>query len=224
MPSTRLAQRLQQVRSRVNRLQGQRELLSQQLSTANSSLAIARTRADLLARAEQVLMYLGVSLRQSLKATIEPLCTTAMQDVWGPEAGFEILFEQTDSGRHKATIVTHSEHFSGPPGDTDGESVKELLSLVIRIALVILHYPAMAPLVIMDEPLSALDTKNLPAVGSLLQDVCRDLGEREVPLQLIFTAHHLAPMLSPWAANTVTIVKRNGESDIVAGLAEETYG
>jgi len=223
LPQSNL-QRLRNAKTRVDRLVGQRDLLQSQLEATTLSLGQMREEVELLTRVEQVLMGLGSSLRAALKEAIEPLCTTAMQDVWGPEAGFEIQFEQTGGGRHKATIVTRSEHFQGPPADTDGDSVAELLSLVIRITLTVLHYPQMAPLLVMDEPLSALDTKNLPAVGSLLKDVCEDLEERGIPLQMVFTAHHLAPMLEPWAANVMTVVKKNGKSKVVSGLDPGTYG
>lgn len=215
--------RLQALRSRTDQLLGQYNLLVEQLTAAQAELDEALTSAEQIERSEQLLVNLGVELRQALKQTLEPLCTTAMQDVWGQDAGFEIQFSQTASGKHKATIVTRTAHFSGPPAETDGDSVAELLSLVIRIILVVLHYPSMAPLLLMDEPLSALDTNNLPAVGSLLQSVADDLGARGIPLQLVFTAHHLAPVLEPWANNTVTITKREGCSHVHLGLDQATY-
>lgn len=212
-----------QLRSRLDQLTGQRRLLATQLLQAQSDAATIASGLETTERAEQLLIQLGIQLRQALKATLEPLCTTAMQDVWGPAAGFEICFEQTASGKHKATIVTRSEHFQGPPADTDGASVAELLSLIIRITLVVLHHPAMAPLLVMDEPLGALDTHNLPAVGSLLQQISADLEARGIPLQVIITAHHLAPVLAPWATNTVTVCKERGVSHALVGLDPGTY-
>lgn len=211
------------LRTRLDRLQGQRQLLTAQLDGCQQQAATLSASVDTAERAEQLLTHLGVQLRAALKQTLEPLCTTAMQDVWGADSGFEICFEQTASGKHKATIVTRSEHFEGPPADTDGASVAELLSLIIRITLVVLHYPSMSPLLVMDEPLSALDTNNLPAVGSLLQQVCADLEQRGVPLQLIMTAHHLAPMLAPWASTVVTVRKEHGASEITDGLDAGVY-
>jgi len=210
--------RLQDLQERTNRLIGQRDLLRGQLRQAESSRAKLERQAEMAERSEQLLIRLGGRLREALKQTIEPLCTTAMQDVWGPGSGFKLEFSQTAGGRHKATIVTRSEHFTGPPAETDGDSVAELLSLVIRMSLVVLHWPKMAPLLVMDEPLGALDADNLPAVGSFLQDVARDLRERGTPLQIIFTAHHLAPVLQPYADNVVTVRKQEGASQVVAGL------
>ena len=217
MPSGPLAAKVQELEGQVQQARGQRDLLTRQI--VETEVAITRDEAEavLSERAGQLLRHLGEHQRTAIKQLIEPLCTDAMRDIFGPEAEFQLNFTQTESGRYKATIMTRAGDFLGPPKDTDGGSVCEILSVVLRIAFLMIHYPRLSPVLVMDEPLGNLDEEKVPTFGAFLQQVCHNLQERGVGMQVLASVHMLAGALAPYADRSWQVTMTEQGSTVMEG-------
>jgi len=201
---------------KATRLKAQRDLLLDQARSARMAADKQEAAAEVDKLATQLLRSLGENLRGRLKSLLEPLCTDALRDIYGPTARFEINFRQTASGKHRAEILTAGEDgFLGPPATTDGGSVCEVLSLVLRVSMLMIHYPRLRPVIILDEPLSTLDENKIPALGGFIRSVVDRLSETGIRLQMIMTAHHLARELAPYADNCCLTRMVNGRTVIV---------
>ena len=216
-----LTEHLRQARSLCNQLEGQRSVLQAQATTQRAAAMEAAAEAELVNKAGTLLYNMGDQLRHLLKDQLEPLCTSALQDIYGPDAGLSIQFSQTDSGRHKARLIASTDSFAGPPDSTSGGSVCEVLSLVLRICLVVLHYPKLAPIIVLDEPLSNLDDERMPALCEFLKTTFDELEKQDMAMQLIVTAHHLTDVLIPYSNHAVEIRMTDGISKPVVLVGGE---
>jgi len=218
MPSA--ASRVETLRAVVARARGQYDLLERQLGEVTEAEAKLRQQAETAMKAALLLRALGARQRDVLKGLVEPLCTDALCDLFGPDSEFSLDFTQTDSGRYRATIRTKSDGFSGPPRDTDGGSVCEILSVVLRIAFLMIHHPRMSPVLVLDEPLANLDKDKVPTFAAFLSDVCKRLKESGVALQIVAAVHILADSLAPYAEDVWEVEMVDGESRVALGQGE----
>lgn len=208
------ADRLATVQRQVDEAHGQLQLLQEQWQAAQVASSEALAASDIVEQAGQLLRLLGARQRDTLQQMVEPLCTSALQDIFGPEAEFKLEFSQTSSGRYKASIRTRAGEFLGPPAATDGGSVCEILSVVLRIAFLMMHHPRLSPVLVLDEPLGNLDEEKVPAFAAFLEDVCDRLQESGTDLQVICAVHLLAESLAPYAER-VWDVKMTDNGSIV---------
>lgn len=219
-----LTQRLKTVDTMVQQAKGQRDLLLSQLEQTERIIEETAHEAELSDKAGQLLRRLGANQRNVLQTIISPLCTDALKDIFGPDSEFQLHFRRTDSGRYRADILTNTSGFIGPPRDTGGGSVCEVLSVVLRIAFLMLHHPRLSPVLVLDEPLSNLDEDKVPVFGDFLADICQRLSNEGVNLQIIAAVHMLARSLSPFASK-VWEVKMTGSGSVVkeADLVDDSW-
>lgn len=203
---------------RCELLLGKRIMLERQLARAQEQADADSLQAEATARAAVLLQALGERQRERLRELLEPLCTAALQDIYGDDSSFALRFRSTESGRHRADMVTSAGNFTGRPQGTDGGSVTEILSIVLRLSVLMMYYPRLSPVLVLDEPLSALDDDRVPALAAFIQDTAAKLRERGIDLQLIVTAHRLLGPLEPYADNILRVT-HDGLQSTVRGQA-----
>ena len=161
--------------------------LGQQLEVANKGVAALRE--------------MGATARVRLKATIEPVASQGLREIFGDDARFEIIFKPLPRSGFSAHVVTGIGLQRGNPVNTDGDSVAQIISDgVLRTFITCMHRKGVNRIIALDEPFNGVDKANLVPLFNLLRGLSEEMG-----VQFIMVTHIDDEAVDDMAGKTIRI-------------------
>ena len=178
----------------VARIQKQLEAATQRCRSSESEL-------ELEEKAQQVLLALEEVWRKDFERNIEEIITEGIQLVFGDDLDFVV---ETKVERGASAIEFFIERNESTIDiDSDGGSMVQVVSFILRLILIKAHRPQLRQFVAIDEAFNGVDENHMPAVGSLLRKMVD-----ESRVQILFVTHN--PVFIEYADVVYEIEKIKG--------------
>lgn len=171
-----LARKIQAARVELDATLSQIESLKTRLKTAKEGLEAWLVASGVLqdaARATQTLVHTQVA----------DVVTRCLQTVYDDSLEFKIAFENK-RGRTEARLYFTKGGNEVDPLEAGGLGWVEVASFALRMAVLKLHQPPVAPVLIADEPFKWVDKEAKPKMAELLVRLSEEMG-----VQFVLTTH-----------------------------------
>jgi ABC-type antimicrobial peptide transport system, ATPase component len=194
-----------------NKKRGELGYLTAQQTMLNERLLNVQDKAEYILEAQKLLQDTAKNTQNRLSFHISGFITSALQSIWGEQA-YTFSLEFIDKrNKTEVQMILHTEQ-----GDImldnlndirSGGGVLDIVALGLRIALWSLqanHQHVM----VLDQPLSNLDSTYLPKAGQLITELSEKLD-----IQFLMINHN--PALADIATKTFEVVKYGNISKII---------
>ena len=182
-----LQNRSKPVAERAQQLTGARIQAQGVVASTTKRLTGIKSTALHLSEVMEVIQALSSQARGFVGDIVTPLARTALSEIFGPDARFEVLFRELPKSGWTAEILSGSRDQIANPLTTDGQSMAEIVSDgILRPLVLALHRPALNRVLVLDEPFAGLDRDKPESLCKFLRSLADQLG-----LQVIITSHTL---------------------------------
>jgi DNA repair exonuclease SbcCD ATPase subunit len=171
-----LRRKVQAGRAEMDSALSQTQSLTKRLQTAKES-----HRAWLEAQA--VLQDASAAVQSLVHARIADVVTKCLQTVYDDSLSFHVDFEQK-RGKTEARLYFKKDGHEVDPLEAGGLGWMEVASFALRMAVLKLHSPPVAQVLILDESFRMLDAEAKPRMAELLLEL-----SREMKVQVILATH-----------------------------------
>lgn len=135
-------------------------------------------------KAQAILLALEEAWRKDFERSVEGIITEGIQLVFGDDSVFKVVTSV------KAGASAINFELETPDGniqnilDSEGASVAQVVSFLLRVLLILSHKPALRKVIILDEPFVGISARVRPNFQTLLRRIVDDTG-----IQLIMVTH-----------------------------------
>lgn len=183
-----LATQLRKAREDVSYRQGQRQTLLDMIARLEQRATGFEREAEQLRKAIEVLQVATETRRQELKDRVESLVTRGLRAVFNREDyefGFAVQLKRDVFG---VTPVLRS-HFKGQPMETSivdghGGGIADVVSFLLRVVVLCLARPRVAPFMALDEVFRHVSPEFLRGCATLLKELNTSAG-----IQFLIVTH-----------------------------------
>lgn len=194
---------IQALRTKLNRLEGERDRTASELRREQSNLDSTREQIKDLRDASEVAQAVAKATQDELVYRVTELVSLALEAVFPDPYEFHLDFE-LKRGRSEARLsLSKGEGEKVDAIDATGGGVVDVAAFALRVALWSLRRPRTRAVLILDEPFRFVSRNLQPRVGELLSEVSGRLG-----LQIIMVTHEEALIDS--ADKVFELGKENG--------------
>lgn len=148
-----------------------------------AELEAAGTDLEHSLAAQQVLSAVAQTVQAQAHKRISSVVSSCLAAIFDDPYEFRIAFEQK-RGRTEAKLRFVRDGHEVAPVDASGGGAVDVAAFALRSACVVLHRPRLQRCLFLDEPFKFVSADYRPAVRSMLEQVCRDLG-----MQIILVTH-----------------------------------
>lgn len=196
----------------IQKKKGELEYLMNQKTDLSDTITNMQKKYEYIVQAQKLLQETAKRTQSRLSFHISSFITSALQSIWGEDAYTFTLEFIEKRNKTEVQMLLHTQE-----GDVSldslndirsGGGVLDIVALALRIALWSLqanHKNVM----ILDQPLSNLDSTYLPKAGELIQELAEKLQ-----IQFIMINHN--PALADIADQTFFVEKHDGVSSVIA--------
>ena len=196
----------------IQKKKGEQEYLMNQKTDLSDTITNMQEKYEYIVQAQKLLQETAKRTQSRLSFHISSFITSALQSIWGEDAYTFTLEFIEKRNKTEVQMLLHTQE-----GDVSldslndirsGGGVLDIVALALRIALWSLqanHKNVM----ILDQPLSNLDSTYLPKAGELIQELAEKLQ-----IQFIMINHN--PALADIADQTFFVEKHEGVSSVIA--------
>jgi DNA repair exonuclease SbcCD ATPase subunit len=196
----------------IQKKKGEQEYLINQKTDLSDTVINMQDKYEYIVQAQKLLQETAKRTQSRLSFHISSFITSALQSIWGEDAYTFTLEFIEKRNKTEVQMLLHTQE-----GDVSldslndirsGGGVLDIVALALRIALWSLqanHKNVM----ILDQPLSNLDSTYLPKAGELIQELAEKLQ-----IQFIMINHN--PALADIADQTFFVEKHDGISSVIA--------
>lgn len=163
-----LLQNHHQQKGRVALLRDNIDNISKQLTGVDNTLAIENEVLRLL-------QMTSAATWDTTKQLVENLVTRALRAVFHDRDYKFLLKQEIKRGAASVSFLVVDNGLELDLVDELGGGISDVVSLVLRIALLTLHQPKLRQLLILDEPLKHLWSGYQPNAADFLRSVCKEL-------------------------------------------------
>jgi DNA repair exonuclease SbcCD ATPase subunit len=171
-----LRRKVQAGRAEMDSALSQTQSLTKRLQTAKES-----HRAWLEAQA--VLQDASAAVQSLVHARIADVVTKCLQTVYDDSLSFHVDFEQK-RGKTEARLYFRKDNHEVDPLEAGGLGWVEVGAFALRLAVLKLHSPPVAQIIVADEPFRMLDAEAKPRMAELLLELSKQMG-----VQIILVSH-----------------------------------
>jgi len=196
----------------IQKKKGELEYLMNQKTDLSDTITNMQKKYEYIVQAQKLLQETAKRTQSRLSFHISSFITSALQSIWGEDAYTFTLEFIEKRNKTEVQMLLHTQE-----GDVSldslndirsGGGVLDIVAIALRIALWSLqanHKNVM----ILDQPLSNLDSTYLPKAGELIQELAEKLQ-----IQFIMINHN--PALADIADQTFFVEKHEGVSSVIA--------
>lgn len=154
-------------------------------SVKEEEAELRAAEADLSAslQAQQVLSGVAQTVQAQAHKRISSVVSSCLAAIFDDPYEFRIAFEQK-RGRTEAKLRFIRDGHEVAPVEASGGGAVDVAAFALRSACVVLHRPRLQRCLFLDEPFKFVSKDYRPAVRSMLEQVCRDLG-----MQIVMVTH-----------------------------------
>jgi len=156
-------------------LRGRKEAAVEQRDRSVADLEQASSQVVMLGKECDALRVVGELLRESVKAKVEKLVTTALRSIYGRD-DYEFVMEfELQRGQMTATPMLRStfkgETITVPVSDAHGGGIVNVVAFVLRVVVLVLTRPQLQRVIIADESFRNVSREYLPRVAEFLRSL-----------------------------------------------------
>jgi hypothetical protein len=183
-----LATRLRTLQLDLERRRGRREAALESISREEQNEKDQHAAAELAEHAGEVLQAAIEARRLELRDRVELLVTRGLRAVFG-RADLEFFFEQSTWGKISGITPGLRSAFGEKVIEADivdghGGGIADVISFLLRVVVLSLARPRLAPVLILDEPFRHVSLEYLRGCSSLLRELNRSAG-----IQFVLVTH-----------------------------------
>jgi hypothetical protein len=181
-------QRIRALRDEVQRQRGGRDSLTQRILGEEKYISDRDDLACRLGKAIEVLQAASETRRQELKDRVESLVTRGLRAVFGRH-DYTFAFTVTFNRGVFGVVPVLRSKFKGEELETEiveghGGGIADVVSFVLRVVILSLARPRLAPVLVLDESFKHVSAEFLRGVGTLLKELNVSAG-----IQFILVTH-----------------------------------
>ena len=203
-----MMERVSDLRSKVDRINGRRAVVQSSLRTVESEIKLLEQEEDLLNLVSAMFRSLiDQEVADGVKA-VETLQTEGLQAVFDDQDLSVRASIEESRGKVSVELITvHTKPdgttVEGLAKDDFGGSVLTVQSVLLRVIIMLRR--GLRPLLLLDESLPAFDANYISNMGSFLSELCSRLG-----IDILMVTHN--PALFDAADRSYRIVRKGGSS------------
>lgn len=168
-------ERLKELRRHVDRQQGKREVLVDQIRVEEEALANYEHEAEELTKATEVLQAAAEARRQELKDRVESLVTSGLRGVFGRD-DYEFLFRVNLAANRFGIDPVLRSMFGEKELEADilenhGGGLADVTGFLLRVIVLCLARPKVAPVMFLDEIFSQVSPEFIRECAVLLREL-----------------------------------------------------
>ncbi|MCD1147005.1 ATPase [Peptoniphilus sp. KCTC 25270] len=205
-----LNQSFQRLNLFVEREEGKRQILEEQLYQLNQSMANEQEREILLESVVLLFQRVADYARTQAKSQIEDLVTKCLQFILENDIEFIVEFSES-RGLPSASFYTKSNYESYSvktrPELSKGGGIVDIISIALRIAFLEIHKPRLEGPLFLDEPGKHVSNDYIYNLGEFLRE-CSVLFDR----QIIMVTHN--DYLAQICDSSFKVIIKNGISQV----------
>jgi len=185
---TTTTDRLRALERSLDRAQGQKEALEQQREDSKAMREHDQRRITTLEAAAELVQAATETRRQELKDRVESLVTRGLRAVFGRN-DYEFAFDVSLSRSMIGVVPVLRSEFEGDMIETaitegHGGGIADVVSFVLRVVVLSLTRPRLAPVMVLDESFRHVSPDCLRGVATLLRELNQSAG-----IQFILVTH-----------------------------------
>ncbi len=200
----------------LSRAQGRRDQLVADIDELSADLASKRREFDVYDAARIIGTWVSESTREDVRVVFSSIGTAALQAIFGDDCNFDIVFNETDSGKRQAQLAFCIDGVGGDVLRKGGNSAGAVLSTMLRRAMILLD-SRLANILVADEPLYGIDSQKV----SIMARLDRALVDNN-NLQLVVITHDGEDDYKEIADVVIEVTKKDGVSRASIAVREET--
>lgn len=177
-----LNQHLMKINSYVNKEQGKREKILEEININKNKIKEIQVDIDLIEKVSLLLQRTSEFARNQAKVQIESLTTNCLQFIFENNTEFEIEIEELYGKANAEFYVTTSLDdtiIKTKPEQSRGGGVVDIISLALRIAFLQVHKPRIEGPLILDEPAKHVSEEYIFNVADFLKRTS-EIFERQI--------------------------------------------
>jgi DNA repair exonuclease SbcCD ATPase subunit len=183
-----LEARLATVSRSLDHERGQRDSVRASLEREEAAASAAKQKAELASKASEVVQAALEARRKALKDRVEDLVTRGLRAIFG-RADLELVFQTTVRGGTVGIKPVLRSKFRGKEleasiVDGHGGGIADAVSFLLRVVVLSLARPRLAPFLALDEPFRHVAREHLPGCAALLRELNRSAG-----IQFLIVTH-----------------------------------
>lgn len=206
------------LKSRVNKIKDEFNIKKgkyENLVKTKDKVQVERVRItsenDIFLQARLLLSESSKFAKEQIKYQLENLVTHGLQYVFGEDKRFEIeIVESKNKTEAEFYVVSQidSAEIKNKPQEARGGGVVDIVSLILKVAILQSYSPQIEGPLILDEPAKHVSDEYIEKVGEFIQQITQYFGR-----QVIMVTHNLH--LSEIAETKYEVSQENGISRVV---------
>lgn len=169
---------LQNLRSKVEQLKGQRTQLYKQLSEAKRSYVVAFRGMKATEEARAFIQKVAAQTQEQIRYHITDLGSMALEAVFGPGIKLGLDFEEK-RGKTEARLCFIRGEERTDPLEADSGGASDIAAFALRCSLLMMQRPAPRKLLVLDEPFKNINdpTREMhQKAAEMVKEVSEKLG------------------------------------------------
>lgn len=180
-------QRLRELDQNLSRSEGRRDAIAEQIASQERKEQEWQERDEIVLKAIEVLQAASETRRQELKDRVESLVTRGLRAVFNADLEF---FFHIAHNRDVMTVTPRlRSKFKGKDLETEiveghGGGIADVVSFLLKVIVLVLARPRMAPFLALDEPFRHVSGEYLKGCATLLKELNKTAG-----IQFLIVTH-----------------------------------
>lgn len=165
---------------------------------------------DILLQARLLLAESSKYAKEQIKSQIESMVTHGLQYIFGEDKRFEIdIVESKNKTEAEFYVISQQDgiEIKNAPQDSHGGGVVDIVSLILKVAILQSYSPQVEGPLILDEPAKHVSDEYIEKVGEFIQQITEFFGR-----QVIMVTHNFH--LSEIANTKYEVTQDNGISKV----------
>ena len=203
-----LNQKFNNLKSTFDQKQGQLQAFRSRLETCNGQISELERKEDLSTKTSLFLQSLSDITRIQVLDKISGIVTEALQTVKDKNLEFRMnLTTERNAADLKMVVYDKQLQAEFDVIDSLGGGVADIISFILRTALLVKWTPSLSRVIIADEVFKHVSVKDQEKVAEFIKMLCEKLG-----LQLILVSH--SETITRNSSKVFEVTKSNGVSKV----------
>lgn len=161
--------RIEELRERMEELVLRRRTAQRRKKEEAGALELARKELQAAEKAQTILQNIAKEVQEKAHRDLSRIVTHCLQSAFPSDPfEFRIVFERK-RGKTEARIVLILDDMELDPLEGAGGGQADVVGLALRLSCLMMHQPALRPLLIFDEPFRFISPENQPMIPQMIE-------------------------------------------------------
>jgi len=181
------------IRQRVNKIKSRYDLAHAQLRSETKSLQTAEQHLEDVKEAQHITQTVAQTIQRQAHSKIAKVVTACLQSVFRDmDYKFKLKFERKRNRTEAQPILIKDGHEIINPYDktekdnrsSESGGVLDIAGFACQLSAIMLHQPAIRPIMVMDEPFKNLSVEYRAGAKQMIEKLSKDFG-----IQFLIVTH-----------------------------------